>query len=211
MSQPDTKQRLLDVAERLFATGGFHATSLRAITCAAEVNLAAVNYHFGSKEALLEAVMARRLGPLNVIRQDRLEQVAQRAVAEGEKPDLRALWTAFITPTLELRRPESGAEYFLSLIGQVLADTNGVLMQVFLRQMSPLFQRLFELTCQALPGVPRQTLFWRVHFAIGSMSHLMRSNDRVPVKPEGVDTDVDIDAITEMLLDYTLAGLEAPL
>ena len=77
MSQPDTKQRILDVAERLFATRGFHATSLRAITRAAEVNLAAVNYHFGSKDALLEAVMLRRLGPLNEIRQARLDQNLQ--------------------------------------------------------------------------------------------------------------------------------------
>ncbi len=210
MSQPDTKQRILDAAERLFATGGFHATSLRAITRAAEANLAAVNYHFGSKEALLEAVMARRLGPLNVIRQARLDQVEQRAVATGEKPELRALWAAFIEPTLALRRAELGAEYFLSLIGQVLADPNGVLMRVFLRQMSPLFQRLFALTCQALPEISRQTLFWRVHFAIGSLSHLMRCNDRAPVKPEGVDTDIDVETMTVLLLDYTLAGLEAP-
>ena len=63
MSQPDTKERILDAAEQLFGEHGPSDTSLRAITAAAGVNLAAVNYHFGSKEKLIEAVLSRRLEP----------------------------------------------------------------------------------------------------------------------------------------------------
>jgi AcrR family transcriptional regulator len=210
MSQPDTKQRILDAAEELFARCGFHATSLRAITQAAGANLAAVNYHFGSKESLLDAVLARRLTPLNTVRQARIDQVQEEARAAGRKPDLSSLWRAFVEPTLSLRQEDSGAESFLTLIGQVLADTHGVMMASFLRQMAPLFLRLYDLTCQALPGIPRQLLFWRMHFAIGSLSHLMRCNDQSPVMPEGVTKEIDVAVLTDMLIDYTLAGLEAP-
>ena len=63
-----TKDRILDSAERLFARDGFEATSLRAITAEANVNLAAVNYHFQSKEALVQAVIGRRMGPVNAQR-----------------------------------------------------------------------------------------------------------------------------------------------
>src|SRR5262252_5809342 len=65
-----TKDRILDAAEALFMEHGFEATSLRSITAAAGVNLAAVNYHFGSKEELFQAVLTRRLDPMN---QERIE------------------------------------------------------------------------------------------------------------------------------------------
>ncbi|MCK5341339.1 MAG: helix-turn-helix transcriptional regulator, partial [Desulfobulbaceae bacterium] len=71
MSKPDTKHRILDAAERLFADKGYHNTSLRNITSAAKANLASVNYHFGSKEALISEVMDRRLAPINKIRTER--------------------------------------------------------------------------------------------------------------------------------------------
>src|SRR5436190_24366511 len=60
-----TKERILDAAESLFMEHGFEATSLRSITAAAAVNLAAVNYHFGSNEELFQAVLTRRLAPMN--------------------------------------------------------------------------------------------------------------------------------------------------
>ena len=89
MSQPETKQRILNAAEHLFATDGYHATSLRVITTAATVNLAAVNYHFGSKEALLEAVIVRRLSPLNEVRLGKLEALLKKAKQANEVPSVR--------------------------------------------------------------------------------------------------------------------------
>lgn len=210
MNHSDTKQRILDAAERLFALHGFHATSLRAITQEAGANLAAVNYHFGCKDALLDEVLDRRLGPLNQIRTSRIDQVEKDAAAANRPPEVQALWRAFVEPTLNLRRNESGSGHFLALIGQALAQPRGEVMEVFMRQMAPMFLRLFELTCCALPDLPRQLLFWRVHFAVGSLSHLMRCNDQSPVMAPGVTTEVDVDSLTDMLLDYTLAGLEAP-
>src|SRR5260370_14585910 len=92
-----TKDRILDAAERLFAIQGFEATSLRAITTDAGVNLAAVNYHFQSKDALLRAVIARRIGPVNLRRLELLD-----ACDATRTPDLHALIEAFLIPAVEL-------------------------------------------------------------------------------------------------------------
>ena len=78
-SPPGTKDRILDAAEALFMTHGYEATSLRAITAAAEANLAAANYHFGSKEELFEAVLTRRLDPMNQRRVALLTTLEERA------------------------------------------------------------------------------------------------------------------------------------
>ena len=99
LNQTDTKQRILDTAEHLFAREGYHSTSLRAITGQANVNLAAVNYHFGSKEALIEAVIERRIVPLNKIRKQNLEAVQEAARHEGRRPLVKEALRAFIEPT----------------------------------------------------------------------------------------------------------------
>src|ERR1700752_5110069 len=85
-----TKGRILDAAEALFIEHGFEATSLRAITASARVNLAAVNYHFGSKEELFQAVLTRRLDPMNQERVDLLTELEQGA-ANGALPCDRIL------------------------------------------------------------------------------------------------------------------------
>ena len=94
MSQGNTKTRILDGAEQLFAREGFHNTSLRALTSLADVNLASVNYHFGSKESLLHSVIERRLLPLNRIRQEKIEAVLAKARINLAIPVLQTLFEA---------------------------------------------------------------------------------------------------------------------
>lgn len=83
---PDTRERILDAAERLFMESGYEGTSMRMITGEAEVNLAAVNYHFGSKEALLREVFRRRLSWLNRERLSALNELEEKANGEPLKP-----------------------------------------------------------------------------------------------------------------------------
>src|SRR5579871_5345079 len=97
-----TKDRILDTAERLFARDGFEATSLRAITAEAGVNLAAVNYHFQSKEALVRAVIGRRMGPVNEKRLAMLD-ACETAAGDGPLP-LEGVLEAFVRPVLEIAR-----------------------------------------------------------------------------------------------------------
>src|ERR1700752_4970176 len=97
-----TKARILDAAEALFMEHGFEATSLRAITASAGVNLAAVNYHFGSKEELFQAVPTRRLAPMNQERLDLLSELEREAGTDALPCD-RILEAMFI-PALRLAR-----------------------------------------------------------------------------------------------------------
>src|SRR5437763_10558253 len=110
----DTKQRILDSAERLFAQHGFEATSLRNIIADAKVNLAAIHYHFHSKEALLDAVILRRLGPVN---QKRLELLdgCERSAPDG-RPDLEAVLEAFIAPAFRVGSDPNSGQIFVRLI-----------------------------------------------------------------------------------------------
>ena len=208
MSQPDTKHRILDAAEHLFARNGYHATSLRGITTTADANLAAVNYHFGSKEALLEAVIVRRLDPLNEIRRGQLEALLQKAELAGELPSCREVLRAFVEPTLRLRQQGSEAEDFIALIGRTLAEPRGIAMSIFLRHMQPLLQRIFQALALSLPALTEQDLFWRMHFTMGCLSHIMRCHERYSMVPDNVNIDLPVDELIEHFLDFTTAGME---
>lgn len=209
MSQPDTKQKILDAAEKLFAREGYHATSLRSITADAKVNLASVNYHFGSKETLLEAVIVRRLSPLNEIRLGQLESLLQSCEERGEVPACRDILRTFIEPTLRLRQQGSDTEDFIALIGRTLAEPRSIAMEIFMRHMGPLMNRLFQALAQSLPGLSRQALFWRVHLAIGSLSHIMRCHERHSMIPDDINIDLPVDDLVEIFLDFATAGMEA--
>src|SRR5580704_11940240 len=112
----DTKQRILDSAERLFATHGFEGTSLRTIIADAQVNLAAIHYHYHSKEALLDAVLARRLQPINRERLEKLEKC-------GENAPLEAILEAFVAPAVRVSaNPELGGKNFVRLMGRIIVE-----------------------------------------------------------------------------------------
>ena len=113
MKPPSTKDRILDAAEELFASQGYDATSLRGLTQAAEVNLAAVNYHFGSKRKLFQAVFERRVGPIN---RERLALLEAREDRGPEPPSVEELLQILIGPALRLRAGGGqGSRRFLEL------------------------------------------------------------------------------------------------
>jgi AcrR family transcriptional regulator len=210
MSQPDTKERILDAAEHLFATEGFHNTSLRAITGDARANVAAVNYHFGSKEALLEAVFERRLVPLNRLRREHLEAIRQAARTSGHRPAATVALRAFIEPTLRFRDSGPGAEAFVRLVGRAIAEPDDTLRKIFMQQMEPIFFLLYDTLREALPHLSQSDLFWRLHFALGAMSHTMCMAGRFQLLPPGVTPPTDATSLTTLLLAFITAGMEAP-
>src|SRR3989442_10480432 len=113
-----TKDRILDAAELLLAKHGFEATSLRAITAEADVNLAAVNYHFQSKDALIRAVIARRIGPVNEKRLAMLDSI-EAAAGDGPLP-LGPVIEAFVRPVIEIR---SCAKTFAPIMGRAFNES----------------------------------------------------------------------------------------
>src|SRR5688500_11044482 len=150
MKQPkDTRSRILDVAEELFGERGLDRVSIRDITRKAKVNLAAINYHFGSKEDLIAAVFERRVVPVNEARLAALDAVEKAA---GKRiPKLEAILEAFIRPALQcsLQAPKGGAA-FAKLFGRCLSEPSPAVEALLQRQFEPLVKRMHAALRRAL-------------------------------------------------------------
>jgi len=205
-----TKERILGASEHLFSKQGYHNTSLREITREAGVNLAAVNYHFGSKKALLESVFKRHLEPLNMDRREKLTDVRDRAHRDGHSPDVEEVLHAFFLPMLHYRETDPGAEAFISLVGRVISDPSEEVREIFMDHVRPIFFLCFEVLCEALPHISKEILFWRLQFAIGAMSRALYMGGQ-PVKyPEGVDPAYDAETMAGLLFPFVTGGMGAP-
>lgn len=207
--QSDAKTRILDAAERLFAAEGFHGTSLRGLTAEARVNLAAVNYHFGSKEALLQAVLERRLVPLNKTQRVQLEMIRKNAQASSVRPSVRDALHAFFGPMLSLRDSGPAAKDFIRLLGQSLGEQSETIRGTLLRHIGPVQILLFDILAEALPLMSRDCLFWRLNFALGSMIHAM-SMCHFPALSPNTASSISSATMTGCMLDFIAAGMEAP-
>ena len=146
----ETKERILDAAETLFMEHGYEATSLRALTTAADVNLAAVNYHFGTKEELFQAVLTRRLDPMN---QRRLELLTRFEAESAPKPlPCDRILSALLVPALTLARdPQRGGSNFLRLLGRAYADPAPFIRQFLSDQYAEMIARFKAAFGRALP------------------------------------------------------------
>ena len=171
-----TRDRLLDVAERLFAQRGIDATSLRAITTAAEANLASVNYYFGSKDALFSEILARRITPVNAERL-RLLDVAEKQ-ADG-CPSLNAILNAFLAPPLHLyARDNEDAKHIISLLGRLHTEPRAdELKKLFFNELREILQRFIQTLQRTLPDLERHEVARHLFFVVGSMAHLMSTGD----------------------------------
>ena len=205
--QPDTKERILDAAEALFAERGLDNTSMRIITQAAGVNLAAVNYHFGSKEELIKAVFGRRLEAINSERSRRLDAVLRQGVT------LEGLLEAFISPSLELSqdRKELG-DRFVRLVGRGYTEQAEFLRDHIHRLNKPCVDRFKQAFARELPHLPRQELSWRLHFLVGAVSHTMAGPDMIRLMAGNRISDRgNAQALVSRLIPFLAAGLRAPL
>ena len=162
----DTKQRILDTAERLVAEQGYSGTSLRHIIAEAGVNLAAVHYHFGSKEELLDELILRKAGPVNAERIERLDRVLSEAGDAAPRVD--TVLEAFLQPMAEAadRDPQ-----FVRLMGRIMAE--GLLQSVVQKHFQSVSRRYLDALRKALPDLPEEEFLWRAHFMIGAMAHTM--------------------------------------
>ena len=167
----DTKSRILDAAEQLFADYGFPATSMRDITNEADVNLAAVNYHFGSKEALRIAVGERTAAPINRDRLERLDELERKA--GGSAVSVEALVRAFLAPMFERWSLGKSEPKILKLVGRIHAEVDQDLRAKFIRQFDAVFARYSTAFQRSLPEVPAGDVHWRMLFLVGSMAHTM--------------------------------------
>jgi AcrR family transcriptional regulator len=162
----DTKQKILDAAERLIAEQGYAATSLRQIIAEAGVNLASVHYHFGSKEELLDELVARKVKPVNEKRLEMLEHVT--AEATPGKPSVEKVLEAFMVPMAQVasRNPQ-----FVKVMGRIQAE--GLRESIAAKHFKPVSSKFIAELRTALPELPDEEFQWRVQFLIGATIHTM--------------------------------------
>ena len=164
----DTKDKILDAAERLFGEEGYAATSLRQITGTAGVNLAAIHYHFGTKEDLLDQLISRRVDPVNRARMTMLDHFESEA--GGSPVQLEKILEAFLAPAAEMAAQHPGMP---KVMGRLHAE--GTLPGVVRRHFEATGMRFVEALRRALPELPEPEFFWRLHFMIGAMAHMLCS------------------------------------
>jgi len=193
-----TKSRILDSAEKLFGMNGFDGTSLRDITAAAEVNLAAINYHFQSKDSLIDAIVARRIEPVNKKRFELLE-------AAGPNPTVEEILTAFMGPVMRVK-----VDAVAPLIGRILSNPELFVERVFHKHLAPVSQRFVEALSKALPELPPSEILWRLHFSVGVMTHTMLWGRIYPRITNGVCDISDREALVDRTVRFVAAGFRAP-
>jgi len=200
----DTRSRILDVAEELFSEQGFDRVSIRDITKKAEVNLAAINYHFGSKEDLIEAIFEREVIPVNEARIDALDAVER---SSKKDPKLEAILEAFIRPAVQcsLGKPKGG-KAFSRLFGRCLSEPSPEIEALLKRQFEPLVERMDAALMKALPKLSRSDIFWCMKFTFGALHHWLLTKDRfVPNWVKNTDVEVQI----QKLISFAAAGFRA--
>jgi AcrR family transcriptional regulator len=201
-----TKDRILDAAERLFAHNGVEATSLRSITALAGVNLAAVNYHFQSKESLIHAVIARRLNPVNERRLAMLD-ACEEAAGDGPLP-IEQVLDALLRPVFEMLTGQ--AKEFTPIMGRIFTESAELTEQVFQKHLAHVAHRFLPAFQRALPDLPLVELLWRLQFVYGVMSHTMGAGRIVQFISKGQCDTTDVEGTMRRVETFLLAGLKAP-
>ena len=203
----DTKEQILDAAEQLISEKGIDAVSLRAITAAADVNLAAVHYHFGSKEALVGKVFARRIEPINQERLRLLDEAMERA-GDGPLP-VEDVLEALIAPAIRVYASHERGALFMRVCGRIYAEQAEYLLEIFEEQFRELVERITVAITKALPDSGHADRAWGLHFAIGAMVHTMIESEKVKKFSGGLCDPSDADATIERMVRFSAAGLRA--
>ena len=210
MAEIDTRVRILDAAELLFTEYGFETTTLRQITSAAAVNLAAVNYHFGSKEELIREVFRRRLTWLNQQRLQELERLEAEAAGAPLKPS-RILEVFFGVALNMAADTDGGGRTFMRLLGRTYTKPSEFVRGFLAEEYAAVIARFKAALIKALPGVPSEEILWRFHFMLGAMSYAISGTDALHIVADGALDDGDNDALYARLMSFMLGGLRAPL
>ena len=198
-----TKDRILGAAEVLFAQRGFEAASLRQLTSAAGVNLAAVNYHFGSKDRLVEQVFRRRLDALNA------QRLTALAAVRG-KPEtvLEDVLAAYIRPALELSHDQGGA-LFMRVLARAFAEHDDRLRQFLSENYGHVMRQFTAEFARLLPQLGKPELYWRIDLVTGALTHAMSGFGMIQ-RPSDVSEDAHREQTAQHLIRFAVAGLSHP-
>jgi AcrR family transcriptional regulator len=201
----DTRSRILRAAEALFAERGFDAVSMRDITTAAGVNLASINYHFGSKLALLADVVASRADHLVALRFERLARLQRD---RRGRPKLEHVVAAFLRPALEMSREPGGADH-MRLRARLAVERIGMSKAQFEQIFDASNQAFVDALQDALPDLPRAEVYWGFHALLGVMNYTMANSGRIQHLSDGLCDPGDVEATMTRLAPFIAQGFRA--
>jgi AcrR family transcriptional regulator len=204
----DTRESLLDAAESLFAEHGIQAASLRAITQQAGANLAAVHYHFGSKEGLVRAVFSRRLKPLN---EERLRLLDACDLDDERGRSVEQVLDAFMAPLLRAaRETPDRSRGFARLMGRAFSEPSEEVRTMVSEEFAETVRRFLDALARLLPHLSEQELLWRFHFAAGAMAHTVACGYLLEKYSGGLCHPSNSEEALDHLVWFLAAGLRAP-
>ncbi|RKX34454.1 MAG: hypothetical protein DRP71_06975 [Verrucomicrobia bacterium] len=205
----DTSDRLLDATEALFAAGGSDGISVRAVTTEANANLAAVGYHFGSKDALIQAAITRRFIWLNERRMKRLDELEVEAAPE--LPPLESVIDVFLLPVLNAfpDQPERSA-HLRAFFSRVFSESPEFQKSIRISGLQKTADRFSVLISAILSELPMEEIYWRIHFSAGPMLSTLLHGHRLRVLSHGQCDPDDVEGAITRLRSFICAGLRAP-
>lgn len=210
MPQTDTVTRILDTAEVLFAERGFAETSLRHITTRARVNLAAVNYHFGSKKSLIQAVFARYLDPFTRRFHAALDDLETSHA--GKVIPLEELLETMARTVLAVPAERDSLKVFMKLLGLAYSQAQGHLRRFIQEEYGSVFTRFSDLVRKATPELPDAERFWRLHFMLGTVIFTLSGLDALrDIAEKEYGEGVSLRELMRRLRPVVVAGMQAPL
>lgn len=205
--EPETRNEILDAAEKAFARHGYAGTSLREIASRAGVNPALVQYYFGSKEGLFTAIFIRRGQELAHARMEKLDELEGRT---DRPPGVEEIVRAYLAPAFDLMRRGAGGIAFMRLQARLQSDPGGLSLSLRTSVYEECVQRFVSAFRSALPDQPPELIYWRMTFMIGAYLHTISDANRLEVLSSGRCSSKDRDAALAQLIQFFVAGLSAP-
>jgi AcrR family transcriptional regulator len=202
-AQFSTKDRILGAAEELFAQHGFAGTSLRQVTTRADVNIAAVNYHFGSKENLVNEVFRRRMDEMSARRLAQLKAALQQHPGE-----LEPVLAAFVEPALAMAQDRHGGGAFIRVIARAYAEKNDSLRKFLSDQYGHVLRDFAKAIAGCVPALGKEQLYWRLDFLSGALTYAMADFGLIK-RPAGLPEAAHRERAARELIRFAAAGLKA--
>jgi AcrR family transcriptional regulator len=200
-----TPERILETAEGLFARHGYKAVSLRSVTRESGANIAAIHYHFGTKDALLEAIFARRCAAMNG------ERLRLLSLAEANGPArLEEVLDAYLRPSLVWPDDDTGARRFMRLRAVVAHEQEAMARALVARHFNTVSRRFIDAVAALCPHLPLRDVHWRFHFLLGAHYYTLASPGRIEALSDGSCDTSDAETALAQMIAFVAAGFRAP-
>lgn len=197
-----TKDRILGAAEELFAQFGFTGTSLRQVTSRADVNIAAVNYHFGSKENLVNEVFRRRMDDMSAQRLGAL-----KTAMEQHPGELEPILAAFVQPALAMAQDRHGGGAFVRVVARAYAEKNDRLRKFLSDHYGHVLREFGKAIGACVPDLSKEELYWRLDFLAGALTYAMADFGLIK-RPAGVTEAAHRERAARELIHFAAAGFK---